>query len=302
MPKIVIIIPVYNKEKFIAETLTSVLNQNFQDWECLLVDDGSTDSSAKICSEFEIKDSRFKFVKRSAQRTKGASTCRNIGLEQSSSNFVQFLDADDVLSPNKLKDQVALIEQDDKIDLITCKWGRMGNGIEEIYENFPSYNDFDHIPDFLNSLVSGSRGYFPLHAYLIKRKIIECAGPWNECLSMNDDGEFMMRVIANSRRVKFSPTAKVWYRLADENNLSRSANKIAVNKAIYGMKITDAYLALHFGKEHYNFMLWSKNQFFVFLKNKAPELIQEHQDFFSEQIKSRKIVNRIGSKLKKLTQ
>lgn len=298
--KVSIIIPVFNKEKFILETLASISNQIFQDWKCLLIDDGSSDNSTEIINTFIKNDRRFSMLKRPPGRRKGASTCRNIGVEESSSDYVQFLDADDVLSENKLGEQVSLMEQDEVCGLSTCRWGRMSNNHLQIYEGFPSYNDFSSIPDFLESLVSGSRGYFPLHAFLVRRKIIERAGPWNESLTINDDGEFMMRVIANCKKIRFCSPAAVWYREADGNHLSRSTNVEALERAIYGLKITDGYLGVHFGNAHKNYMEWHKNQFFVLLKNTAPQLISEHKQFFQHQINDRMFSSRLKKKVRDL--
>lgn len=300
MAKVSIIIPVFNKEKFISETLLSVKEQKFSDWECFLVDDGSNDTCLEIIENFIRDEPKFNLIKRPAKRKKGASTCRNIGIEKSTSEYVQFLDADDLLSENKLEEQVALMESGSYSDLVTCRWGRVNNNKRDLYKNFPSYKDFSDIPEFLDSLVSGSRGYFPIHAYLIRREIIERAGPWNESLPIKNDGEFMMRVIANSKKIRFSSSAAVWYRVADQNNLSRSTNFEAIDRAIYGLKMTDGYLGAHFGNAHENYMEWHKNQFFVLLKKTAPQLISEHKDFFRHQINNRVFIHRCRKKLSSL--
>lgn len=301
MARVSVIIPVYNKEKFIAESLESISRQSFKDWECLLIDDGSTDNSIEIIRDFVKKNRKFSLMTRPSERRKGASTCRNIGLENSSSDYVQFLDADDTLSEDKLQEQVEILEKNHSVDVVTCRWGRMSSDQRETYKNFPSYNDFSSIPDFLNSLVRGSRGYFPVHAYLMRREVINRAGPWNEFLPIKNDGEFMMRVIANCRQIKFSNAARVWYRVADDNNLSRSTNVEAIEKAIYGLKITDGYLGVRFGKARDPFMEWNKNQFFVLLKNTAPQLIAEHREFFKGQIHNRKFMTRFRNKFKALS-
>ena len=166
-PVVSIIIPLFNKEKYIIETLTSVFHQEFQDWECLIVNDGSNDNSLKLIQPF-LNDSRFKLFD---NLEKGASAARNLGIRNSKGKYLQFLDADDLLSCHKLKLQVQILEDDHSVDLITCKWGSFSNNNKEVFENFPSYKNFFTIPDFLNSLAS-SRGFFPLHAYLIRKSII----------------------------------------------------------------------------------------------------------------------------------
>lgn len=96
--KISIIIPSFNRENLISETLDSVLAQSYQNWECLVVDDGSTDGSVKIVKRFAQKDKRFKFFQRN-RNPKGAPTCRNIGIENAEGEYVVFLDSDDLMAP-----------------------------------------------------------------------------------------------------------------------------------------------------------------------------------------------------------
>ena len=91
-----IIIPTYNREHLIGDTLVSLLNQTYPFWECIIVDDGSSDPTEKTIETFIEKDSRFKFYKRETL-PKGASHCRNIGLSKAKGKFVIFLDSDDQL-------------------------------------------------------------------------------------------------------------------------------------------------------------------------------------------------------------
>lgn len=94
MPKISIITPIFNSEKFLQNCIESIQNQVFQNWELLLIDDGSTDNSRKICDEFAAKDNRILvFYKKNG----GASSARNIGLENASGEWVTFIDSDDTI-------------------------------------------------------------------------------------------------------------------------------------------------------------------------------------------------------------
>lgn len=97
---ITIIIPMYNAENYVSETLDSLLSQTYNEWECIVVDDGSTDNSSKIVLGYCKKDKRIKYYK---QDNAGPSKARNLGFEKSKGHYIQFLDADDVLSPNRFK-------------------------------------------------------------------------------------------------------------------------------------------------------------------------------------------------------
>jgi glycosyltransferase involved in cell wall biosynthesis len=114
-----IIIPVHNRQELIKETLDSVLAQSYQNWECIIVDDGSTDDTWKTLEGYFLKDSRFRIHKRNRE-PKGAPTCRNIGLEKSKGEFIIFLDSDDVLGNWALESRNNYIEKynRNKIDVI----------------------------------------------------------------------------------------------------------------------------------------------------------------------------------------
>jgi glycosyltransferase involved in cell wall biosynthesis len=88
-PLVSIVIPNYNRESLIEETLNSVLQQTINNWECIIVDDGSTDNSINLIKHFTEKDNRFKLILRD-RKPKGASTCRNIGIAHSRSQYIVF--------------------------------------------------------------------------------------------------------------------------------------------------------------------------------------------------------------------
>src|SRR5690606_34265329 len=98
-PLISIVIPTYNRAQFIAETLTSVKNQTYQNWECVVVDDGSTDNTIEIIQQFTASDDRFKLYSRPTNRPKGANACRNYGFEVSSGLYINWFDSDDIMAP-----------------------------------------------------------------------------------------------------------------------------------------------------------------------------------------------------------
>lgn len=95
MPKISIIVPVYKVEKYLHRCLDSIVAQNFTDWECILVDDGSPDGSGKICDEYAEKDGRFKVFHQENQRV---SAARNKGLDNAKGEWIGFVDSDDWVS------------------------------------------------------------------------------------------------------------------------------------------------------------------------------------------------------------
>lgn len=110
-PEVTIITPVYNAEKFLAETLDSILSQKFTDWEAILINDNSTDSSFAIAQKYQLKDSRFKIINKKVGG--GAAKARNSGIERAKGRFIAFLDSDDVWLPDKLEQQLLFMKQND---------------------------------------------------------------------------------------------------------------------------------------------------------------------------------------------
>ena len=142
IPKISIVMPVYNVEKYLRECLDSVRAQTFTDWECICVDDGSTDASPAILDEYAAKDKRFRIVRREHSN---AGACRNVGMDLAKGEFLSFLDSDDVFSPWMLETLLKSIEQI-KADIATCKYLSFNDG--ETIPAFPACGEkiiiYDH--------------------------------------------------------------------------------------------------------------------------------------------------------------
>ena len=103
MKLVSIIVPSFNQAIYLTETLNSVKEQTYTNWECIIINDGSTDETENIAEQFVKKDKRFRYV---YQKNRGLSNARNNGISQAKGEFIQFLDSDDLLMPNKLKQSV----------------------------------------------------------------------------------------------------------------------------------------------------------------------------------------------------
>jgi len=112
-----IIIPLYNRENEIVLTLKSVLNQSYTNWECVIVDDRSTDNSEKVVKRFVEQDSRFKFLRRNKSTSKGPATCRNIGINKASGSFIIFLDSDDILDLKCIENRIKYVSKNPSYDV-----------------------------------------------------------------------------------------------------------------------------------------------------------------------------------------
>ncbi len=101
-----IIVPIYNRADLLAETLDTIKEQSYEDWECILVDDGSTDTSLELLRSYSERDERFRVFQRGDRSPKGPSTCRNIGFENSKGRYIQFFDSDDLMHKDNLNNKM----------------------------------------------------------------------------------------------------------------------------------------------------------------------------------------------------
>ena len=125
-----IIIPNHNKAQFLPECLDSIINQTYRNWEIIIVDDGSTDSSKVIIEDYSKKDPRISFIF-IAKQPNGGSVCRNIGLEKVVGKFIVFLDSDDVLIETCLEQRVRFLEKNPSLDFAVFNMGTFYNKIRD---------------------------------------------------------------------------------------------------------------------------------------------------------------------------
>ena len=110
VPRVSVVVIFLNEERFIEEAVRSVVDQTLTDWELILVDDGSTDESTRIAQDLAVKDSRIRYIDHPAHQNRGMSASRNLGVAHTSAPSIAFLDADDAWEPDKLAEQVELLE------------------------------------------------------------------------------------------------------------------------------------------------------------------------------------------------
>lgn len=235
-PLVSILIPCYNAEAWLAETLESSLNQTWQNVEVILVDDGSTDSSLELAKKFE--SSRVKVI---SQTNQGASAARNTALKEAQGDFIQYLDGDDLLAADKIECQMQLLEKETSEFVVSGKWGRFWQSPTQAkFISEPLWNDMPAIDWLICSWEGG--GMMHPAAWLVPRVIAETAGYWNESLSLNDDGEYFCRVVIASQGVKFCSEAKSYYRSGISNSLSSQKTRIAIESAYQSIKLCSNYL------------------------------------------------------------
>jgi len=127
-----IIIPTFNRENLLKATLDSILNQTYSNWECIIVDDGSTDNTLEIIKKYVLIDYRFKFYKRPFYLKKGANSCRNYGFNKISGEFVQWFDSDDIMLPSMIEEKILKINLDSS-DFVINRLGFFENEISSFF-------------------------------------------------------------------------------------------------------------------------------------------------------------------------
>lgn len=222
-PLVSILIPAYNAEQWIAETLESALAQTWPHKEIIVVDDGSKDRSFEIAKTFEPRG-----LKVISQQNRGASAARNRALQEAQGDFIQYLDADDLLAPDKIERQIQLLENGNSECVATGEWSRFyTTPSEALFIPQPLWADM--LP--VEWLVCAWEGNWMMHpaAWLVPRKISEEVGLWNDSLSSNpyDDGEYFCRVVLASVGVKFCWGAKTYYRSGISTSLSGLRSRTA---------------------------------------------------------------------------
>lgn len=301
MEKLVsVIIPTYNRQHTIEDALNSVLHQTYPHWECLIIDDGSIDTSEIVIQKFVTSDPRFKFVKRPSERVKGAATCRNIGLQNATGDYVQYLDSDDLLARNKLEVQVNALEGESLNSVATCRYG-ISRPIWEnprIITGLAQYKDYK-VPEGLFTTFTLNFGYFPLHVYLIPRAVVEKAGPWNEELTVNDDGEYFSRIILNADIIKFCKNTYVLYRTGAGNRLSQKImDRQGVESFIYSWNKIEKNIFLKTGTKNHLYAQGAKRNLYHRLRRENRGIIGPNEAFLKDRWPvipyiSRKVLNKI---------
>jgi len=141
-----IIIPTHNRADLIGETLYSILAQTYKNWECIIVDDHSSDDTQAVVSQFTNKDSRIQYHLRPGNRRKGANSCRNYGFELSNGEFINWFDSDDLMHPDFIKEKLNCIKRDNADFVISKTLGFAHPKTQDIKEDYSEFYTYEQYP------------------------------------------------------------------------------------------------------------------------------------------------------------
>ncbi len=216
-PLISIIVPVYNGEKYICETIERITKQTWENLEIIIINDGSTDNTRIVLENYKEKNN-CKKIQLINTKNQGAANARNIGVEKSSGTYIQFLDADDFMDDNKLENQVKLLQGKTQ-SLVFCTYKNYRN--HKIYEvNNSKINHSYQNPSQLLIDFWKYRSFNVLHSYLISKALLLKVGNWEVDISNNDDGLYMAKVILEAEEIIFDDSSFVYYVFVN-NSLSK---------------------------------------------------------------------------------
>lgn len=237
-PLVSVIIPCHNAAPWLAATLASVQAQKWPALETIVVDDGSTDDSLAIARRHA--SDRIHVL---TQSNAGAAAARNHGLRHARGDYIQFLDADDLLAPDKIERHLHLLGSTpgNARAVAAGPWGRFED--DPATARFVSEDNWRDAPavEWL-ALNFAGRGMMPPAAWLTPRAIVDAAGPWDERLTLNDDGEYFCRVLLASAGVRFCAEAKSFYRSNLAGSLSRRRSETAWRSALLSQELCIRHL------------------------------------------------------------
>lgn len=296
-PLISIIIPSYNRGNLIRETLDSIIEQTYTNWECIVIDDRSTDGTDAILKEYSNRDNRFIIITKPLELKQGASISKNIGLQSARGEFVQFLDSDDILADNKLEKQIESLKNKNKKAIsvcITTNFKEVNDAIVLDYDR-KDYRDFNN-PEEYFKLVGEIGGYYAPESFLISKDLINFSGYWNENLTLNDDGEFFFRIIHNSNKIIFNNDTYIRHRQKTGDNLSLLNSLQKATSLLNSWKIIEVLYNTKYFTINSSYLDKKKWSVYEELKRSYPVVIKQNKMFFVNQRKK----DNLSYKLSKL--
>ena len=228
MQKVSVIIPTYNYARFLNNCINSVITQSYENTEIIVVDDGSTDNTREVISVF---GNRINYI---YQENQGLSSARNTGLLNAGGEYIQFLDSDDILHKDAIKERVLFLEKNPEVSIAVCRnkefsdTDKNGNPIINGHWKLPEENLDIHLC-YLNIA--------PPHAFLIRRKVAQDVGTFDKGLKACEDYDYWLRSLLKGHVPVYCPRGLVYYRKHPESMSSLSVSQlnydIILNKRQY---------------------------------------------------------------------
>ncbi len=235
-PLVSILITAYNAEETIAYTLESAVAQTWPRKEIIVVDDGSTDRTAEVARQ-------FKDVKLVSIENRGLSGAQNHAFPLSQGDYIQYLDADDLLAPDKIERQLAALRDfDSRRVLLSSPWAPFYYRIRGArFVRNSLCQDLSPVEFLLRKI--GENLHMQNATWLVSRELARAAGPWDTRLHVDNDGEYFCRVLLASEGTRFVPGTGIYYRASGTNSVSYIGNSDKKKESLLlSMKLHIQYL------------------------------------------------------------
>ncbi len=286
-----IIIPTYNRAHLISETLNSVLNQIYTNWECIIIDDGSTDNTTDIVKDYSIKDSRFLVKDRPSDKPKGANACRNYGFKLSKGDYVMFLDSDDILKNSCLKTRLKAFKTSKNIDFVIANSSYIKDHVfyDKPICKFPSdYSSEDYLKLFLSYKLP-----WTVMSVLWKKETIQDF-VFDENLSRLQDIDYHISILSKKEyTITRLNEIDTYYRVEDDKVLSENYIDTVISSLNYFLKkhIKQEYVQIKYSNSFKNFIifflinyLYPNYRNFKFEVNKIENIVKDSKIFSSKEL------------------
>jgi len=245
-PLVSILIPLYNAKPYIAQTLDNCLAQTYPHIEIIVVDDESTDNGLAIAQKYAKAHENITVY---TQPNSGAPRARNHAFEKAKGDYIQYLDADDLMSENKIASQMALAAEygyDPKV-MFSSKFSYFTDSLDDaVYFKQPIDYSYESGVAWLVDAWSGG-GFGVVMGWLTHRELIEKAGAWREDLSKNQDGEFFSRVVKHAEKVIMPDDIMVYYRRTGSGSISSQFKESAAASTLRSLQCYEENVS---GVEH----------------------------------------------------
>ncbi|MFY0604282.1 MAG: glycosyltransferase family 2 protein [Flavobacteriaceae bacterium] len=235
-----IIIPTFNREHVISDTLDSIINQSYKNWECIVVDDGSIDKTIDIVSAYQEKDKRIKLHTRPKVRRKGGNSCRNYGYELSQGMYIQWFDSDDLMHQDKIMQKATLLETQRNYDFVVCE------GVEFIGNDKNNTSTKWNKIEAKNPLIAHITGDISFHTNgpLFRKSFIKDKLLFNETLLRKQEWEFYSRLLMQSQN--YYPLHKeLYYFRVHDNSINSNNSKKTLSSRIRANNLVFKNLKKH---------------------------------------------------------
>ncbi len=238
MVEVSVVMPTYNSEEHIGEAIKSVLNQTFSDWELIIVNDDSTDSTLKIAKEFEKKDKKIRVI--SHRKNKGRAAALNTGINKAKGKYISFLDADDIYFKNKLERQVKFLEKNKQIDMIYGRARYFGDveGESKVLDS-TKVNLRRKLVEAKAKLETGQKvhkifgvkGIIASCSVMLRRKVFKKC-KFDENLRNSEDYDFWFQVIGKGFKIKNLNKNFYYYRVHKKGKSRNKKNMLIAGEYI----------------------------------------------------------------------